>query len=90
MSAFDFWRPNTKPERDQPLEKISKVTPSDTATLAFITRGFMLGADAKIAFRTSDGSSVGAVPCQGRVWYPICLTHVFTTGTSSVEVFIGA
>ena len=73
--------------RTQPAEQVAVFTPTLAGSTPWETRGVMVGVDATVVLKPTDSATV-SIGLAGKVLYPLAVTHIFTTGTGSVGVWI--
>lgn len=69
-----------------PLTRVRAVTPTDAASLPFITRAILVGQGGDLAVRTVDGDSLTLPALRAGVLYPLALDRIEATGTTAQSV----
>lgn len=90
------WRDGIHASRNQPIEKVVLVTLADSAYVldergdVFVSRVMMVSTEGIVNFLPIDSTSPVALPLRSRLWYPHATNRVLATGTSSIQVWLGA
>ena len=71
---------------DSPATSGFPITPNDTAELATLPRGILLGAGGDVAVTFQDGATVTLKNLAEGVIYPVRVRAVLATGTTATDI----
>jgi hypothetical protein len=72
-----------------PAEHAFAISPSDTAEIAYVTRGLWVGGAGNVKVKTQGGETVTFVGVAAGTLLPIRVVQVFATGGTTATDFIG-